>query len=96
MKLKCLLLGVFFQLIQLEIYCQEFKLKGIVLDQSSSSIIPGAKINISPLSKKYIATPAGEFETTLPTGSYLISIQSYDFKKLEQKIDLTKDTLIEF
>ena len=53
MKLKCLLLGVFFLLIQFEIYCQEFKLKGIVIDQSTSSVIPGAKISIAPISKKY-------------------------------------------
>ena len=96
MKLRCLLLGLFFLLIQLEIYCQEFKLKGIVVDQTSSSIIPGAKITIAPISKKYIATTSGEFETTLPTGSYTISIQSYDYKKIEQKIEFTKDTLIEF
>lgn len=63
------------------------KIKGVVVDQNDA-ILPSAKITITGKGRKWVLTPSpadGRFEAEVPTGTYDIKTEAYQFRTLKQK-----------
>lgn len=90
-KLNLLFYTTFLFFIVQNLFSQDFKLSGNILEQETNEPILGANINIKNTNNGVVSDFDGKFEITLPKGSYEVIFSYLGFADQTLKIDLDKD-----
>jgi hypothetical protein len=83
-------------LFQFTVYSQNATISGTVREAATGEEIIGAIIRVKNKTIGVVTNEYGFYSLTLPLGTYVISVQNYDFKSIEREIKLQSNQRIDF
>jgi hypothetical protein len=95
-KVLLITILMFFAILSKTSAQQRFTISGYIKDKKNGEDLIGATLSIKELNQATASNAYGFYSISVPTGKYTIIVQYVGYKPIEQKLDLTSSTTLNF